>query len=244
METLHRKFSDVAQNCKVKEYPCFYELCVASRNFFLPDGWEEDKPKYSAGLGETDSEELLRRSIRRARIAIKDIALCNSFSHFATLTLDKCKINRYSWEDIIPKVNRWLSNCVQRKGMTYVIVPELHKDGAVHFHGLLRGDGLSFLDSGKRTGKGQMITNLREWRFGFSACIPLEGEYEKVCNYIMKYITKDTVKIGGRWYLSGGDLKKPIESITTMPYEDVPSEPRRAPMSGVSFKYLRIDKNA
>ena len=244
MKTLHQKFTDVAQNCKVKEYPNFYELCIASRDFFLPNGWEEEKPKSSAPSGETDAAELLRRSIRRARIAIKDIALCNDFTHFVTLTLDKEKIDRYSWNEIIPKVNRWLSNCVQRKGMAYVIVPELHKDGAVHFHGLLSGSGLSFLDSGKRTGKGQMIANLKEWRFGFSACIPLEGEYEKVCNYIMKYITKDTVKIGGRWYLSGGDLKRPKETITSVPYEDIPSEPRRAPMSGVCFKYLRVDKNA
>ena len=51
------------------------------------------------------------------------------------------------------KAHKWINNCKNRKAreLLYLLVPEQHKDGAWHIHGLLcNTTGLTFTDSGKR----------------------------------------------------------------------------------------------
>ena len=187
------------------------------------------------------SAESLRRSIYRARRALRDIAACSDFTHFVTLTLDAARIDRYDYDAIIKRVNTWLSNAVARKGLAYVLVPEFHADGAIHFHGLIRGS-LLFVGSGHETAAGQIIYNLADWKFGFTACIEISGEYDRVCNYIMKYITKDNRKVGGRWYLSGGDISRPTVSYCDADWREIDAKEYFIPEAAVSFKYLRVDK--
>ena len=64
-----------------------------------------------------------------------------------TLTLDQTQVDRYDMAAITRKLNAWLSNQVQRRGLIYVLVPERHKDGAIHFHGFFN-DVLDRVDSG------------------------------------------------------------------------------------------------
>ena len=80
----------------------------------------------------------MQRAARRARAALRDLALCNDFDCFVTLTLDGAQVNRYDPKQVIQKLNRWADNKVRRDGLRYVLVPELHKDGAIHFHGFFR----------------------------------------------------------------------------------------------------------
>ena len=245
--TVGASFGEISHNVKVKEYPHFYELCIASHNFFVPDGWECEsltnvkKEKKSKGGSNAES---IRRSMDRAKKNIRDIALCSGFSHFVTLTIDKDRMNRYNYDEIITRLNRWLSNSVQRYNAAYVLVPELHKDGAIHFHGFLKGD-FAFVDSGVKTKKNQRIFNLKNWGFGFSSCIEIpESDYEKVVNYVRKYITKDSQKIGGRWYLSGGKISRPAVRYSDCEYREVDAIEYYIPEARVSFKYLRIEKNS
>lgn len=68
--------------------------------------------------------------------------MSNGFSHFVTFTLDKEKVDRYDPGLIMKRVNRILDNLVRRNGLTYILVTELHRDGAYHFHGFIcRGSG-------------------------------------------------------------------------------------------------------
>lgn len=189
------------------------------------------------GLSEAEN---VARSKRRAKSHLLDFALCNEFECFVTLTLDKAKIDRTDYNAIIKKLNTWLDNRVRRKGLRYVGVPELHKDGAVHFH-LLCNDVLNVVDSGtvirptggkpvkQATAKKQgfslaecrTVYNIPEWTLGFSTMYHTYGDVRAVANYIVKYITKGEKKVGGRWYYSGGDLLKPLFKYDRVDYDEV-----------------------
>ena len=71
-----------------------------------------------------------------------------------TLTLDPARVNRYDVREVTRHLNHWLDNQVRRKGLAYVLVPERHKDGAIHFHGFFN-DALEARDSGTVSLPGQ-----------------------------------------------------------------------------------------
>lgn len=235
----------IQHNAQLKVYPDgTATLLAAARPIIREDGWEAQgegrRPKPEAeqepeaeGGGDQESAQpspdSLARAKRRARAALVDLARSNDFSWFVTLTLDGSKINRYDEAQVIRKLNTWLSNQVARRGLCYVLVPEHHKDGAIHFHGLLN-DGLTMVDSGTikpaaggRPVKprsraaaqrmldegGHTVYNVREWGWGFSSAIRLYGDRRAAIGYTAKYIAKEPAKIGGRWYYSGGCPRRP-----------------------------------
>lgn len=181
---------------------------------------------------EREIAERRARSVRRAKAALRDYVLANDWDYFVTLTLDKEKVNRYDMAEVTKKLSQWADNQVRRHGLAYVLVPELHKDGAIHFHGFFRG-GPPGVDSGTLTRQGQkrprrprsererermlsegwqIVYNLPAWTLGFTTAIRPYGDKDMATNYILKYLTKESEtsgKIGGRWYYSGGNLKKP-----------------------------------
>ncbi len=230
-------------NCRVKIYPNgSQELLLTREAIFREAGWERsDKWTTEAKAEGAASSEAanLARAKRRARAAVKDIALSNEFTHFVTFTLDASKVDRYDISAVVKKLNTWLDNRVRRNGLKYVLVPELHKDGAVHFHGFIN-DCLGLVDSGTLTG-GELkrprkprssrerekllasgchvVYNVTDWKLGFSTAIGLYGDYHAAVNYTCKYISKEQEKIGGRWYYSGGDLRKPDVILADVDYD-------------------------
>lgn len=197
---------------------------------FRDPGWEQHDALPSRRHGHTDADANLDRARRRAAARVRDLALCTKFTHFVTLTLSQDKIDRYDMNAVMRSVNRWLDNRVRRAGLCYVLVPELHRDGAIHFHGFFN-DALEMVDSGtisidgsKKPRKprsaaqrsswlladgGHVVYNVPDWQYGFSTAIALYGEYPKAISYVCKYIGKESEKIGGRWYYSGGALGAP-----------------------------------
>ncbi len=185
----------------------------------------------SLELPDTRAAENRARSMRRAKAALRDFVRSNQWDYFVTLTLDPSRIDRHDMGTITRKMSQWADNQVRRHGLAYVLVPELHKDGAVHFHGFFRGD-IRAVDSGTLTRAGsrprrpksaaerermlrdgwQIVYNLPAWSLGFTTAIRPYGEVDAAAAYITKYITKEaatTGKIGGRWYYSGGELQRP-----------------------------------
>lgn len=198
--------------------------------------WEAHKRKAKGNLN---------RSKRRALSMVRDYALSNDFRFFVTLTLDKRRINRYDYSQILGKMRTWCDNQVRRKGLYYILVPELHKDGALHFHGFFP-DGVDVTDSGtiippggdkprkprsQRQRRewlengGKLVYNLDDWGFGYSTAIELYGNYAAAVAYVCKYISKARDKVGGRWYFSGGKLKKPDLQFTDETMEEALREP-------------------
>jgi hypothetical protein len=201
--------------------------------------------------------------MRRARTAVRDIAMSNDFRYFVTLTLDETRVNRYDMGDITRKLNAWLSNQVQRRGLRYVIVPELHRDGAIHFHGLFN-DALECRDSGtcippgggrprKPRSKserekwlaegGRVVWNLPGWTLGFTTALELVGDYSAAVGYVCKYIGKQGDKPGGRWYYSGGELRGPAITYAPLEWRDVAAMPGayvvEVPEAGAVFAVYR-----
>ena len=227
---------EIGHNARLKKYPdgtC--ELLVCDTPIFGTSGWESTKSRKRNKDEKQNEAESVERSIRRARQQLRDYALCNSFTFFVTLTLDQKKINRYDMVEITEKLRVWLDNKVRRNGLKYVLVPELHKDGAVHFHGFFN-DALPAVDSGHFDRRRHKIYNLPSWKFGFTTAIKLYGSYNSAVSYVCKYIGKDTKKIGGRWYYSGGDL-----SLPEVEFFDVEIETAFGSSSGSEFTIPNVD---
>lgn len=151
--------------------------------------------------------EDIARSMRRARSRVRRLALSNDFRWFVTLTLSPDKVDRYDAAQVVRKLSNWCSNQVKRRGLQYILVPERHKDGALHFHGFFN-DALEAVASGHRDKQGHMIYNLPGWTLGFTAAIEVYGDYAGAVAYVCKYIGKQGDKPAGRWYYSGGDLRE------------------------------------
>lgn len=237
---LRAELKDISYNCRIKRYPDgSVSMLVADRDIFREPGWEAERsdadsttPTRKAAEDKTAS---LARSKRRARSRIFDYAYANpELSIFATFTLDPARVDsRYDVVALTKRLGVWLDNRVRRAGLKYIVIPELHKDGAVHWHGLLN-DVLPLVDSGTlkpatggrprkpRSGKERaallaegaaVIYNLPDWTFGFSSCMRLYGDRAAAVGYVCKYITKAPAKVGGRWYYSGGQLALPAVSL-------------------------------
>lgn len=157
----------------------------------------------------------------RARRAVYDIALLNDWEWMFTWTLDPKKLDRHDRNEVYRYLRPALSNLSQRKGFIYLLVPEYHKlkqgekRPGIHVHGLCRFDSIK-LERAMKRGKprfdkqGRAVYNMTEWPYGWSTVVPLDNDSQKVAAYIAKYITKQSNKILGKYYLSSRDLvKKP-----------------------------------
>ena len=215
--TMGARISDISSNARVKDYPSLTVLQVANAAIFRQPGYEPRKRLYDVPPkgGAEDPERSQACSRARARAAVRDIALCNRFAYFFTWTLSPEEVDRYDADQVGKKVKTFLKNASYRKGFEYVLVPEPHKDGAIHFHGLCNLGAVAVEPAhDPRSGKpltmedGRPILNMTDWKLGFSTCIPIDENYERTCNYLTKYLSKGTDKILGKWYLSSRGLVK------------------------------------
>lgn len=187
---------------------------------------EAEKELLSVAEGYTRSDNL-----KRARDKVFEIASANKWDYMVTLTLDKDKINRYDKSEVLKLVSKWLDNKVQRRGLKYLIVPEYHKDGAIHFHGLFN-DALDFVSSERYKIRGnkkpiglstlrkygfkptdeqvQEVFNVKDFPYGFTTALKLDGNVTAVSLYMTKYITKDLQKIFGSYYKAGGKIARAL----------------------------------
>lgn len=224
---------DPGESAIIYQYPGGdVDIIAASDGGFRPPGWERsdrwgptDRQGREAGK-KAEGDDMLR-SMRRARAKLRRLALANRFDYFVTLTLDQTKIDRYDPKVITKALNTWCDNMVRRGGLQYILVPERHKDGALHFHGFMRGDGLRVVASGHYTQGGpacepQLIYNVPQWKFGFSTAIPLYGDYARAVAYVCKYIGKqEGQRPMGRWYYSGGGLAEPPKEYVSLEYNEL-----------------------
>lgn len=181
------------------------------------------------------------------------------------MTLDGARVDRYDPAAVTRALNVWCDNQVRRKGLAYVLVAELHKDGAIHFHGFFN-DALPVVDSGTMVppggGKpkrprsaaqraawaaqgGRTVYNLPSWSLGFTTALELYGDRHAAVGYVCKYITKAQAKVGGRWYYSGGALGRPEVQTLDLNVEDLAADPRARAFTvdslpGVQFVTLTV----
>ena len=236
--TLYRVSDAIAlQRCRAKYIPqddgTLRLAMVQEFSFpiFRGDGFEEvgtRKNEHLFASGEQMNrvrEEYARRSERRAKVAVLDLILCNpELDTFCTFTYAPDKAERTSYEDVYKKLSIWCSNSVQRRGLIYVAVPEYHKDGeAIHFHMVANRSALDlhFQHWKIKHTNGSPIYNIKDWAHGFSTAVEINAgkkDRDAVAKYIFKYMGKQSgQKIGGRYYLHGGKLRKPVYVLAETP---------------------------
>lgn len=244
------RYNKQLYNCRIKRYPDGREnITVFNQKVFNPEKWElaygfEDENKDS--LHEYDrqyNENGVRiDNLKRAKEKVFDIAFANVnlWKYMVTFTLDKTKIDRYSADEVNKRFNKWLQNSVYRKHINYVLVAEPHKDGAIHFHGLL-SDGLNYKFSGLYDESGREIFDILDYPFGFARAVPIDNNTESnCCKYITKYMTKDFTKIFGKTYWAGGaDLVRECEVLyDNIDFDSFNVEAVKVPNSQREVKYI------
>lgn len=192
------------------------EQVVASRPIFKEDGWEEISAiakKVEKGQRADGGASDLRGAARAKRELFRAAACNPDLSVFVTFTQSPELVNdRYDYKEAVRRLGMWLDNRVRRKGLKYIMVPELHQDGAIHWHGLVTEAGIKLVDSGHRDKKGAIIYNVMDWHWGFTTATKVR-DHGACCRYVSKYISKQmggAGTIGGRYWLHGGNLAKPI----------------------------------
>ena len=175
---------------------------VRKPGYELADGCREFTRK-----GEAGNEEKLPQNVRRAKSKIFELALCNGFTYFCTLTFSPEKVlDRYDLEGCVKTFAKWLSNYNNRKAngaVRYLLIPEPHQDGAWHLHGLISGIPEADLREFRRDevlpdhirkelARGHQVAQWTAYdkKFGWCTLTPIRST-DAVSKYITKYITKE-----------------------------------------------------
>lgn len=163
--------------------------------------------------------EKLACNLRRAKSKVLEYCLCNEFDYFVTLTIDKSKYDRYDFPKYYKALSKFLNNYNTNNNtkVQYVLIPEQHKDGAWHMHGLIRGILPKHL---KTNEKGCLDWTSYHKKFGYISLSVIKDR-NKVASYVTKYITKQMAennrelnthlyyaskKLNTSWELRRGDL--------------------------------------
>lgn len=184
-------------------------------------GYEEINKK-TKEKNKTSQDELDRISQSRTKREIKEIALCNAFTHFATITVNSKFCDRFSLQACQDKLKYIIKERIRRKNkdFAYIFITEKHKNGAFHFHGLIKNLNEMY------TNDNGFLSHKAFDEIGFNSFLEINEEgnnsYIKVCNYITKYITKDCVKNeNNQIYICSRGLKRPLKyNIENLNFEN------------------------
>lgn len=193
----------------VKEYPSMLKVVIYHDSYTLPRRtYNPDVRKLEKASRRQDS---IDRSVRRSRMMVKDIIACNSWDYWCTFTFSPKKVDRLDFDQCRRKMSLWLD---RQKQLRYIIVPELHKNGAIHFHALLANYHGTLKDTGKTTQNGHRIFK-PNYKGGISEFVELDNNTDAIASYMTKqYITKDMIKFYGRKrYTTSRNLQVPTSTV-------------------------------
>jgi len=156
-----------------------------------------------------DTERCFNVSQKRSKQMIIEYARANSWDWFITLTFNPDMVDSFNYDECYKRVHTFFHNLKKRKcpDMKYLVVPEQHKSGRWHFHGLIsNADDISLGIS--ETGING-IYNITGFKYGFTTATKVK-DTKRVSTYISKYITKDVadLTIGKHRYLKSNNLNK------------------------------------
>lgn len=195
----------------IKEYPDMIQIIIYKDPNQNPIYYGSSKARKKDSMNK-DDHFMLDRSVRRSRAVIRDLVLCNEFDWFCTFTFDPKKYDRYNFNLLKLVMIKWIKNQMasHSPNLKYLVVPELHKNGAIHFHALLKNfNGRTKLSSKKSKGN-YKIYNLTGFRAGFTTASPLDDNKIAVAEYISKYITKEIITIFNKnRYFCSQNLERP-----------------------------------
>lgn len=164
-------------------------------------------------FGRDASDNSVYRSALHAKKMVYDIARSNCWDWFFTFTFNPAKTDRYDYDACVKRFSKWLNNARRTcPDMVYLVVPEQHKDGAYHFHGLFSAvDGLKMVDSGRNDASGNRIYNIGSYHWGFTTATRVKVT-EAAAKYLCKYVTKDLIAdtFGRKHYWASRNCARPV----------------------------------
>jgi hypothetical protein len=173
--------------------------------------YNDNIPKVKQSYNNLDRDYIADSKFRAKRQVI-EYAMNNTFNWFVTITFDKNKIDRYDSVLLEKKVRNWLRNNLRDYGnkSSYLMVPEFHKDKAIHFHLLMNmeNEKLRYLYNHKDWNKPVYKDRLLFNKFGRNQWVPIDSYTEPIGLYLSKYISKLPDKMNTQYYFASQDLKK------------------------------------
>lgn len=134
-------------------------------------------------------------SFNRTKNKIYNYARDNKWDWFITFTFDPQKIDSFNYDEVVSCMSAFFLFLKHnsKTNTKYLVVPEKHKSGRYHLHGVFSDIDMSlwkFKFSGHYTENGMPIFNIDGFPFGFTTATYVEST-TRVAHYIAKYITKD-----------------------------------------------------
>lgn len=180
---------------------------------------------------EERARESERTSISRSLKVVRELAACNPWTYFATITLSPEHWDRQKPDTLQQAIKevakRWTRKNKKGEckcpGYKYLFVPERHKDGSIHLHGLVMGLPVTMLKQYTMADvhgdkplplyicnavrNEETLYHCPDWdsRFGYNLIEPIR-DLDRVATYIIKYISKDLGKcpFASRYWCSRG----------------------------------------
>lgn len=155
-----------------------------------------------------DFNDRLSQSISRTKSRIFELAGCNPWDWFFTGTLNPDWHDTNNLGGFRKALSQYIRDCRKqyKTPCAYLLIPEQHKSGAWHVHGLLYGFPdiafrrftLSETLPYKLLEQLRRGDDIRQWvgysnKFGYTTVSPIRSQ-ERTTSYITKYVTKDCVK--------------------------------------------------
>lgn len=166
----------------------------------------------------------LASSLSRTRKLLLEKALCNPWEWFCTFTLDPQKYDRYDLPVWYKDFSQFLRDDRKRGYKnSYLLVPEMHKDGAWHIHGFMSGsmELISFREyrrAGNKVKRELISGDFYTWpryqdKFGFCSFGRIKSPVRSAF-YISKYISKDNSmlvsEVGSKMYYPSHNLNSAV----------------------------------
>lgn len=173
---------------------------IVCQKYGRKKGFEEidNKNDYIEQFGSNS----LTSSLSRSRRNIRELALCNNFEYFATITIasPESRFHLDECEELLRKKFKAIKR--KNKDFKYLFIAEKHEKGGYHFHGLIGGYNNFYINNNG------FLSSFDFDDLGFQSFSKIKN-YTRCCNYILKYITKDCCRnTKGTIYISSRGLKK------------------------------------
>ncbi|NMB07290.1 MAG: replication endonuclease, partial [Tissierellia bacterium] len=186
----------------IKKYNDDYYKLIYHKYPIKNGGFELKKPNVE--ISRNVNDEKLDNNLSRAKSKVFEYAACNNFDYFITLTLDPIRYNRYDLSKFIKDLGQYIRDLRKKTGadIQYLLIPEPHKDGAWHMHGLVKGFPDQELELFTLQDKlpyrvleliknGRQIYNWTSYAEKFGWCtVERVKSRNAVSKYITKYISK------------------------------------------------------
>lgn len=159
------------------------------------------------------NNQKLQDNITHTRSRIFELAYCNPWQLFITLTIDPQRYNRHDLKRYHRDLTHWIRNYNLKHHikLKYLFIPELHKDKAWHMHGFIMGLPVEHLEINKN---GFLDWPAYREKFGWCSLDKIRNN-EAIAKYVTKYISKDLADcvkdLNANMYYCSQGLERAVE---------------------------------